>query len=253
MAESKQPARVEFKDVSLLFKLYSDKGLSMKEAIVNRFKKRYREQAYKEFWVLNDINLTFQEGDRVGIIGRNGAGKSTLLKLVSRIYTPTKGVVDIQGSVAPLIELGAGFNAELTGRENIYLNGVILGFKPEEIKVLEQEIIEFADIGEFIDYPVKYYSSGMYMRLAFTVATAIKPDILIVDEIFAGGDVNFIDKATRRIETLFQESKIMLMVSHSMELVESMCNRCIVIDDSHVVFDGSVKEGIQRYRELNLG
>ncbi len=242
---------VELKDVSLLFKLYSDKGISIKEAIVNSLHRKRMKEAYKEFWVLNHINATFHEGDHVGIIGRNGAGKSTLLKLISKIYMPTSGLITVKGSLAPLIELGAGFNLEMTGRENIYLNSSILGFSPEETKEIEKEIIEFSGVGEFIDYPVKYYSSGMYGRLAFTIATAIKPDILIVDEIFAGGDLNFIDKATARINSLFDSSKIMLMVSHSMGLIESMCNRCIFIDNNTIAYDGDVQEAIRLYKESN--
>lgn len=241
---------IKLNHVSLKFKLYSDKGISIKEAIVNHLVQK-KIDTYKEFWVLNDINVSFNNGDRVGVIGCNGAGKSTLLKLISRIYTPTKGTIDVKGSIAPLIELGAGFNPELTGRENILLNATILGFKPDKIKAMENEIIEFSGLNEFIDYPVKYYSSGMYVRLAFTVATSIRPDILIVDEIFAGGDINFIDKATKRINDLFESSKIMLMVSHSMSLIESLCNRCIVLSENRIVFDGDVLQAIELYKELN--
>lgn len=242
---------IAFKDVSLKFKLYSDKGLSVKEAIISRFRRKKYGDGTKEFWVLNNLNFAIHKGDRLGIIGCNGAGKSTLLKLISRIYEPDKGEIDIVGTVAPLIELGAGFNPELSGRENIYLNGAILGFKKEEMQQIEKEIIEFSGIEEFIDYPVKYYSTGMYARLAFTIATAIRPDILIVDEIFAGGDINFIDKATKRIEKLLDDAKIVIMVSHSMGLIEKMCNRCLVISDHRLVYDGSVPEAIELYKRLN--
>ena len=198
----KDSSYIKFEDVSLKFRVYTDKGISIKEAIINSIRKRKYDEQVKEFWVLENLNVTINQGDRLGIIGNNGAGKSTMLKLISKIYEPTKGQIKIKGRVVPLIELGAGFNPELTGRENIYLNGAVLGYTKNEMAKLEQNIVEFSELEEFIDVPVKYSSTGMYARLAFTVATEISPEILIIDEIFAGGDINFVDRAVKRINNL---------------------------------------------------
>lgn len=244
-------ASIQLEDVSLRFRIYTDKGMSVKEAIINSIKKRKYDEMVKEFWVLKDLNLQINQSDRLGIIGNNGAGKSTLLKLISKIYEPTSGQIHINGRVVPLIELGAGFNPELTGRENIYLNGAVLGYTKSEMEKLEKNIIDFSELGEFIDVPIKYYSTGMYARLAFTVATEIDPEILIIDEIFAGGDINFVDRAVNRINNLIDSAKIVIMVSHSMGLIEDICNRCIVIADHGIVYDGPPKEAIQFYREMN--
>ncbi len=246
-----EKAYIKFEDVSLKFKMYTDKGISVKEAIINSLKKRKYADTVKEFWVLDNVSVEINQGDRLGIIGNNGAGKSTMLKLISRIYEPTKGKININGKVVPLIELGAGFNPELTGRENIYLNGAILGYTKERMASLEQNIIDFSQLGEFIDVPIKYYSTGMYARLAFTVATEIDPEILIIDEIFAGGDINFVDRAVNRINNLIDSAKIVIMVSHSMDLIKEMCNRCFVINDHNIVFDGKPDEAIRFYQELN--
>lgn len=244
-------AFIEFNDVSLKFRLYTDKGISIKESIINSIKHRRYDERVKEFWVLKNINIKINHGDRLGIIGNNGAGKSTLLKLISKIYEPTKGLLDIKGRVVPLIELGAGFNPELTGRENIYLNGAVLGYTKEEMMRLENNIIEFSELEEFIDTPIKYYSTGMYGRLAFTVATEINPEILLIDEVFAGGDINFVDRAVNRINSLIDSARIVIMVSHSLGLIEDMCNRCIVIADHGIAFDGDVGEAIEFYKCMN--
>ncbi|MBR0514243.1 MAG: ABC transporter ATP-binding protein [Clostridia bacterium] len=244
-------AFIEFKDVSLRFRIYADKGITVKEAIVNSLRRRRHAEPVKEFWVLQNLNVRINQGDRLGIIGNNGAGKSTMLKLISRIYEPTKGTIESQGRIVPLIELGAGFNPELTGRENIYLNGAVLGYTKDEMAKLEKNIVEFSGLQDFIDVPIKYYSTGMYARLAFTVATEISPEILIIDEIFAGGDINFVDRAVKRINDLIDSAKIVIMVSHSLGLIESMCNRCLVIADHGIAYDGDVESAIRFYREMN--
>ncbi len=244
-------AMIKFEDVSLKFRIYTDKGMSIKEAFINSIKKRKYDEKIKEFWVLNNLNFTINQGDRLGIIGNNGAGKSTILKLISRIYEPTVGTIYINGRVVPLIELGAGFNPELTGRENIYLNGAILGYTKEEMSKLEGNIAEFSQLEEFMDVPIKYYSTGMYGRLAFTVATEINPEILIIDEIFAGGDINFVEKATKRINNLIDSAKIVIMVSHSLDLIKNMCDRCLVVSNHGIAFDGNVDDAISYYKELN--
>ena len=247
----KENAYIKFEDVSLQFKLYTDKGISIKEAIINSIRRRKYDEKVKAFWVLKHLNVTINHGDRLGIIGNNGAGKSTMLKLISKIYEPTEGSIRINGRVVPLIELGAGFNPELTGRENIYLNGAVLGYTKEEMAKLEKNIVQFSELEDFIDVPIKYYSTGMYARLAFTVATEINPEILIIDEIFARGDINFVDRAVKRINNLIDTAKIVIMVSHSLGLIEDMCNRCLVIANHGIAFDGTVPDAIKFYREMN--
>lgn len=247
----KEQAYIKFNDVSLRFRIYTDKGMSMKEAIINSIRRKQFDEKMKEFWVLKNLNTKIRQGDRLGIIGNNGAGKSTMLKLISKIYEPTEGAIEIKGRVVPLIELGAGFNPELTGRENIYLNGAVLGYTKSEMEALESNIVEFSELGEFIDVPIKYYSTGMYARLAFTVATEINPEILIIDEIFAGGDINFVERAVQRINNLIDSAQIVIMVSHSLGLIESMCNRCLVIADHGIAFDGRVDDAIAFYRGMN--
>lgn len=242
---------IKFNNVSLRFRVYTDKGISIKEALINSLKKRKYSEMVKEFWVLRNLTFSINSGERVGIIGNNGAGKSTLLKMISRIYEPTEGEIISNGQVVPLIELGAGFNPELTGRENIYLNGAVLGHTKEEMRKLEKNIVEFSELSEFIDIPIKYYSTGMYARLAFSVATEINPEILIIDEIFAGGDINFVDRAVQRINNLIDSAKIVIMVSHSLDLIRDMCNRCIVVADHGIVFDGDVEDAIRFYCDMN--
>lgn len=240
-------SRIVFNNVSLKLRIYKDQGLTIKEAFVNMFKKsRYSDNKYA-LWVLKNINIEINKGDRLGIIGLNGAGKSTFLKLISKIYTPTEGTIDVSGKVVPLIELGAGFNPELTGRENIYLNGAILGFTKKQMQEIESKIIDFAELNEFIDMPIKYYSTGMYGRLAFAVATEVDADILLIDEIFAGGDVNFIDKAVKRMNNLIDNANIVIMVSHSLDLIKDMCNRCIVIGNHKIMYDGTPEDSIDFY------
>jgi ABC-type polysaccharide/polyol phosphate transport system ATPase subunit len=188
----------------------------------------------------------------LGVIGLNGAGKSTLLKMLARLLVPTAGEIEVTGSVQPLIELGAGFNLEFSGRENIYLNGAMLGFSKREMKEKEQEIIDFTELKDFIDVPVKYYSSGMVVRLAFTIATIVKPEILILDEMLSAGDLQFIEKAQNRMKQLLDESKILVLVSHNLALIESLSNRVIVLEKGRIVFDGSPSVGVKYYTALSL-
>ena len=203
--------------------------------------------SYSEFRALRGISMEFNDGDRVGIIGHNGAGKSTLLKAICRIYEPSEGSISVEGQIAPLLEIGAGFHTEFTGRENIYLNGTILGFSSKQLLEIEKEIISFAELEEFIDTPVKYYSTGMYLRLAFSIATAVHPDILILDEVFAGGDAGFVEKANSRMQEMIDKSSIMLLVSHDIELLKKYCNRVVWIDHGVVVQDGPAQEVLDCY------
>lgn len=203
--------------------------------------------------VLNDINLTIGEGETLALIGRNGCGKSTLLKLMAGIYQPDTGIVRVEGRISPLIELGAGFHPEFTGRENVYLNGQILGLSRQEIKRRFDEIVEFAEIADFINYPVRTYSSGMFMRLAFSVAVNADPDILLVDEIIAVGDAGFQAKCQGKMDEFKRRGKTIVLVTHSTHVVESWTHRAVYLRDGHVVCDDHPRRAVQQYlTELNI-
>lgn len=234
--------------VSLKFRLYHDKGGTLKQTFTSLLR-RDAHRSFTDFWALKDVNLRIVDGDRVGIIGANGAGKSSLLKTICRIYTPAEGEVRMQGSIAPLLEVGAGFHAELTGRENILLNGVILGQTPARMAELEPEIIAFSGLGEFIDTPVKYYSTGMYLKLAFTVATSIRADILVLDEMFAGNDAAFVQRGMERLRKLIDEARIIVCVSHQLQFLESICSRVVLMERGRVVADGTPRDVIALYKE----
>src|ERR1700693_358503 len=201
----------------------------------------------EEFWALKDVSFEIKQGDRVGIIGRNGAGKSTLLKILSRITKPTSGKIGMKGRVSSLLEVGTGFHPELTGRENIFLNGSILGMRRTEILNKLGEIIAFAEIDKFIDTPVKFYSSGMYVRLAFAVAAHLEPEILIVDEVLAVGDVQVQKKCIGKLEEVGNEGKTVLFVSHNLETISTLTFRGIFISDGKVIYNGSTEESIHEY------
>jgi len=233
-------------DLSLKFRAYHEGATSAKEYFANLFRRTERK-AYSEFWALQEVSFSISGGERVGIVGRNGAGKSTLLKTICRIYEPTIGKVSANGRIAPLLEIGAGFHPEFTGRENIYFNGTILGYSKAQLHAIEKEVIEFAELQEFVDTPVKYYSTGMYMRLAFSLATTVHPDILVLDEIFAGGDAAFMEKAKARMRDLIDKANILIMVSHDHLLVKSLCNRVIWLDHGKLMADGEPDEIVKRY------
>src|SRR5436305_3704697 len=201
----------------------------------------------EEFWALRNVSFEVKQGDVVGVIGRNGAGKSTLLKILSRITEPTEGCVRLRGRVGSLLEVGTGFHPELTGRENIYLNGAILGMRRHEIHARFDQIVEFAEIGPFLDTPVKRYSSGMYVRLAFAVAAHLEPEILIVDEVLAVGDMAFQRKCMGRMREVGRTGCTVLFVSHNMPAVESLCGRALLLAGGRVIQDGPVRELIQEY------
>ena len=201
----------------------------------------------REFWALNDINFDLQQGDKLGIIGKNGAGKSTLLKLLSRITDPTFGSITLRGRVSSLLEVGTGFHPELSGRENIFLNGVILGMTREEIHRNFDEIVEFAGVSDFLDTQVKYYSSGMYMRLAFSVAAHLEPEILIIDEVLAVGDAEFQKKCLGKIQDISLGGRTVIFVSHSMQTVTSLCNRCILLESGRITRQGTPSEVVVDY------
>ena len=219
------------------------------KALLNPFQKSKSkiQNSQEEFWALKDVSFEIKQGDRVGIIGRNGAGKSTLLKILSRITEPTTGRVRIQGRVASLLEVGTGFHPELTGRENIYLNGAILGMSKAEIKKKFDEIVAFAEIEKFLDTPVKRYSSGMYVRLAFAVAAHLEPEILVVDEVLAVGDAQFQKKCLGKMEDVGKEGKTVLFVSHNMNALSALCKSAILIEKGKIKYQGDVFNAIEKY------
>ena len=202
----------------------------------------------RDFWALRDINFEIKEGETVGIIGRNGAGKSTLLKILSRITAPTTGRARIKGRVGSLLEVGTGFHPELTGRENVYLYGSILGMRRNELDRKFDDIVSFAEVGKFIDTPVKHYSSGMMVRLAFSVAAFLEPEVLIVDEALSVGDAAFQEKCRQRMDELIKDGRTLLLVSHSGEMVSKVCRRCILMTEGQIAFDGTSEAGLAVYR-----
>jgi lipopolysaccharide transport system ATP-binding protein len=210
-------------------------------------KDQQEDPTHEEFWALKDVSFEVKQGDRVGIIGRNGAGKSTLLKILSRITEPTEGRISINGRVASLLEVGTGFHPELTGRENIFLNGAILGMDRVDIKRKFDEIVAFAEVEKFLDTPVKRYSSGMYVRLAFAVAAHLEPEILIVDEVLAVGDAQFQKKCLGKMKDVSGEGRTVLFVSHSMPTITSLCEKVILLDAGRVIEYGRASEVISRY------
>lgn len=242
---------VHLENVGVRFKKYQGQSSGLKEATMRLLRPptwyKTAPPSKSEFWGLRGINLRLEEGDRLGIIGQNGAGKSTLLKVISRIYKPVEGKVFVSGRVVPLIEIGAGFNPELTGKENAFLNGAIIGIPRKVIQSRLESIVQFSELKDFIDMPVKYYSTGMYLRLAFTLATEIPPEILILDELYAGGDAVFIEKANVRLDAFVNQSKILILVAHNLEYVRRFCNKVIVLDHGEIKTQGTPDEVIERY------
>lgn len=240
-------AVIRFEDVVQRFRVIQERPDTLREAFARVY---HRRASFHEFEAVKHVSFEVGRGTTVGIIGRNGSGKSTLLKIIAGVYKPTSGRVTVLGSVAPLIELGAGFHHELTGRENILINGLLLGLTRREIQQREQAIIDFADIGEFIDSPVKQYSSGMYMRLSFAVATEVRPDILLIDEILAVGDALFQDKCNQRMRCFREQGKTLVLVSHDMTSIKRFCDRLLLVEKGELLEDGPPDYVIGRYREL---
>lgn len=235
---------VEVLDVSMKFNLYKEKIDNVKEYFIKLAKGSLH---YEEFWALNNISFSLKKGESLALIGRNGSGKSTLLKLLAGVMKPTSGKVVITGNVAPLIELGAGFDMELTAKENIFLNGAVLGYSKTEIKEKFEEIVEFSELREFLDVPVKNFSSGMFARLGFSIATISKPDILIVDEILAVGDFKFQEKCKTRIQKMLEGGTTLLFVSHSKEQVLELCEKSLWIENGNMKMYGNSEEVCKEY------
>ena len=235
---------IKVKNATVRFNKATENYNGLKEYVIKMLK---GELMFREFLALKDVNFEVKKGESWGLIGANGSGKSTLLKLICGILKPYKGTVKVHGKIAPLIELGAGFDPQLTARENIYLNGALLGHKKAFMEMHFNEIIEFAELGDFIDVPIKNFSSGMAARLGFAVATIVKPDILIVDEVLAVGDIAFQEKCRKRMESLLQNGTTLLFVSHSSKQVKELCQNVIWLDKGHVVAQGRAEDIIQKY------
>ncbi len=238
---------IELNDVSLRFVNYADKQYSLKRAVLDLVLRRESAATPGEFWALREVSFRIDEGERVGIVGGNGAGKSTLLRVLARIYPPTSGQVAIHGSVAPLIEMGAGFNQELSGTDNIVFNGAMLGFTRSQMLEKAAGIYEFTGLREFADMPLKYYSSGMYMRLAFAIATEVHPDILLIDEALGVGDAAFLEKAKARLLGLLDRSRAVILVSHDTDSLRELCTRGLWVQHGRLLADGPIDAVIDEY------
>lgn len=232
--------------VGMKFNLSEEKVDNLKEHVIKVLKGQLR---YQEFWALKDVSFELNKGERLGILGLNGAGKSTLLKVIAGVLKATEGSVNVKGKIVPLLELGAGFDSQYTGAENIYLYGAVLGYSKEFIKEKYDEIVEFSELGKFINVPIKNYSSGMKARLGFSIATVVKPEILILDEVLSVGDAKFRKKSEKKIKSMFDEGVTVLFVSHSLEQVKRLCDKAILLEQGRIIANGTVNEVSDIYEE----
>ncbi len=244
MSKSNQIA-IEIKNINKSYRLYHEKNRTLKGAILSG-----RRDSFEEFVALKDISFKVQQGETIGIIGENGSGKSTLLKLIARIIRPGKGNINVKGRVSALLELGTGFHPDLTGRDNIFLNGSILGLSNKEIADKYDEIVRFSELEHFIDTPLKNYSSGMFMRLGFAIAINVDPDILLIDEVLAVGDISFQAKCFEKINEFKRRGKTIVLVSHDLDAINSICDRAILLDNGEILSDDKSVKTIQVYRTL---
>ena len=243
--KKKDDVVISVKNVTKEFVIYEDKAYFLKERLANLKRNRKRKHV-----VLNDVSCDIKKGETVALIGVNGSGKSTLLKLMNKIIYPEKGKIQINGKLSSMIELGAGFNTDFTGRENIYFNASMYGLGKKDVDPIIDKIIEFSELGEFIDVPVRTYSSGMYMRLAFSIAVNVQAEILLIDEILAVGDAHFQDKCLNKMKELKSEGKTMVFVSHSIVQVKSFCDRALWIKDGHLEMDGPTDVVVEEYLKV---
>ncbi len=235
---------ISFENVAVLYRVPRERVSGIKEYAVRWLQRRL---SYEEFWALQDISFEVKRGEVFGVIGRNGAGKSTMLKVMARVLHPTRGRVVMRGKVAPLLELGAGFHPELTGRENIYLNSALLGFTRKQVDSMFSSILDFAEIGDFIDAPLRTYSTGMVARLGFSVASCIRPEILLVDEVLSVGDSQFQEKCLDRMNSYQKQGTTIVIVSHNMGTIQNFCSRALLLEHGRTVALGNVSEVIQHY------
>lgn len=244
---NEQDVIVEVNDVSMMFRLYKEKVDDLKNYVIKKLK---RELSYNEFYALKNISFQVRKGESFGMVGVNGSGKSTLLKIIAGVMKPTQGSVQIHGTVAPMIELGAGFDFDLTARENVFLNGAILGYDKNMLQEKFDEIIQFAELEKFVDVPIKNFSSGMITRLGFSIATIEKPDILIVDEILAVGDYRFQEKCEERINSMLESGTTLLLVSHNMDQVKRLCKNGILLSHGENLFCGPMEQVCEQYENF---
>lgn len=223
---------------------------SIKQEVFSRLRLEKRKKILKDVHALKNLTLHINDGERVGVIGHNGSGKSTLLKTIAGIYPVESGAVTVKGQIMALFDIVLGFDLESTGRENIIYRGLLLGATPDEIKSKVQEIIDFSELGEFIDYPIKTYSSGMLVRLAFSVSTSLSGQILLLDEVIAAGDIHFIEKAQNRMLNLIDEAEVMVFVTHDLRMAQKVCNRVILLDHGKLIDDGKPEEVISHYKSI---
>ena len=244
---------INLTDVGMKFNLGIEKNFSFKELFISIFSFGKKSKKGGFFWALKDIDLTIEKGEVVGLVGPNGAGKSTLLKVVSGVMKPTTGKVEVNGVISPMIELGAGFDTELTARENISLNAAVLGYSEQFVKEKFQEIVDFSELHEFLDVPVKNFSSGMTARLAFSIATVVDPEILIVDEILSVGDINFQEKSKKKMESMIKGGTTVLYVSHSLEAIRKICTKAVWLEKGQIKMEGPSKEVCDAYYKNQMG
>lgn len=243
---------IDIKNVSMKFNLGIEKDFSIKQAFINFFSGKKKKKKNDCFWALKDVNFHINKGEVVGLVGSNGAGKSTLLKVVSGVMKPTKGEVIVNGNISPMIELGAGFDAELTARENIYLNGAVLGYSKKFIDEKFDEIVEFSELQDFLEVPVKNFSSGMTAKLAFSIATVVNPEILIVDEILSVGDMRFQEKSKKKMMSMINGGTTVLYVSHSIKSIKDICTKAVWIEHGEVQMIGDVDKVCDAYYENQM-
>lgn len=240
---------VELNNISVQYRVPTEQIGTFKEFVIRKLQGKV---SLSKFWALDDVSMLIKRGEVFGLVGKNGAGKSTLLKVIAKVLRPTKGNVKVYGKIAPLLAVGAGFHPELTGRENIFFNGALLGYSKEEMNSVYREIVDFSEIGQFIDAPVRTYSSGMFARLAFSAATAHMPELLIVDEVLSVGDAGFQQKCNLRIRNFQEKGATIILVSHGMDTIEQMCHRAAWIDHGKLRAIGLTKEVITAYKEETI-
>ena len=245
---------IKLENISMMFNLGIEKDFSMKQAFVNLLSPKTKKDRKKkqEFWALKDISFEVKKGEVVGLIGSNGAGKSTMLKVISGVMKPTSGKLTVNGAISPMIELGAGFDGNLTAKENIYLNGAILGYSKKFLDAKFDEIVEFSELKDFLDVPVKNFSSGMTAKLAFSIATIVNPEILIVDEILSVGDIKFQEKSKKKMMEMIEGGTTVLYVSHSLESIKALCDKVVWIEHGKMIKMGKAKEICDEYYDMQM-